>query len=87
MSFPRLCCGTNGVKTMDKKKQTQKVLEYMETHGSIDAWRAMNELRIMRLASRIADLKAEGVPIVKNMRHKKNPDGSYTCWAEYTLAS
>lgn len=72
---------------MDKKKQTQKVLEYMETHGSIDAWRAMNELGIMRLASRISDLKAEGVPIVRNMKHRKNDDGSSTCWAEYTLAS
>lgn len=72
---------------MDKKKQTQKVLEYIETHGSIDAWRAMNELGIMRLASRISDLKAEGVPIAKNMKHKRNEDGSSTCWAEYSLMS
>lgn len=72
---------------MDKKKQTQKVLEYIETHGSIDAWRAMNELGIMRLASRISDLKAEGVPVTKNMKSRKNADGTVTCWAEYSLVA
>ena len=69
-----------------KMKQTEKVLEYIEKNGSIDAWRAMNELGIMRLASRIADLKAEGIPIVTILRHKVNEDGSYTRWAEYRLA-
>jgi len=71
----------------NKKNQAQKVLEYIQTHGSIDQWRAMNELCIMRLASRIADLKANGVPITKTMKHRKNFDGSSTCWAEYSLMS
>jgi len=72
---------------MSKMTQTQKVREYIEQHGSIDAWRAMNELGIMRLASRIADLKAEGVPIAKEMKTKRREDGSFACWAEYTIAS
>lgn len=72
---------------MNKMKQTEKVLEYMEQYGSIDAWRAMNELGIMRLASRIADLKADGVPIVKVMKSKRGEDGTVTCWAEYSIAS
>ena len=72
---------------MNKMKQTQKVLEYIERHGSIDAWRAMNELGIMRLASRIADLKADGVPITKVMKSKRGADGTVTCWAEYSLVS
>lgn len=70
---------------MTKTKQTQKVLEYMETHGSITAWEAMNVLGIMRLAARIADLKASGIPIITVLRHKENEDGSYTRWAEYSL--
>lgn len=70
-----------------KMKQTEKVLEYIEKNGSIDAWRAMNELGIMRLASRIADLKADGVPIAKVMKSKRGADGSVTCWAEYSIAS
>lgn len=72
---------------MTKKTQTKKILEYIEAHGSITAWEAMNVLGIMRLAARIADLKAEGVPIVTVLRHKANEDGSYTRWAEYRLAA
>lgn len=70
-----------------KKTQTQRVLDYIEQHGSIDGRRAMTELGIMRLAARIADLKEQGVPIAKTMKGKKNADGSFTYWAEYSLAS
>ena len=70
---------------MNKATQNQKVLEYMKQHGSIDQWRAMNELRIMRLGARIWDLKAAGIPIVTVMRRKVNEDGSSTRWAEYSL--
>lgn len=72
---------------MSKASQTQKVLEYIKANGSIDPWRAMNELHIMRLAARIADLKEQGVPIAKTMKGRKNEDGSFTYWAEYSLAS
>lgn len=72
---------------MIKASQTQKVLDYIKTNGSIDGWRAMNELRIMRLAARIADLKAMGIPIAKTMKTRRNEDGSFTTWAEYTIAS
>lgn len=71
----------------EKQSQTALVLEYIRAHGSIDGWRAMNELHIMRLAARIADLKAAGYPITKNIKVRKNEDGSYTHWAEYSIAS
>jgi hypothetical protein len=72
---------------MSKATQTQKVLEYIQTHGSIDGWRAVNELHIMRLAARISDLKALGIPIAKTMKTRRNEDGSFTSWAEYSIAS
>lgn len=71
---------------MTKQNQAHKILEYIEANGYITAWEAMNVLGIMRLAARIADLKAEGIPIVTILRHKVNEDGSYTRWAEYRLA-
>lgn len=40
--------------------QNEKVLEYMRQHGSITALEAKDELHIMRLASRISDLKGMG---------------------------
>ena len=72
---------------MNKQKQTQKVLEYIKEHGSIDQWRAMTELRIMRLGARVWDLRAAGVPIVSVTKTKTNEDGTTTRWAEYSLAS
>lgn len=72
---------------MSKVKQAQMVLDYMQEHGSIDQWRAMNDLRILRLGARIYDLKASGVPIMTVRKSKKNEDGTYTSWAEYSLVS
>lgn len=60
--------------------QTELVLRYMERYGWIDAWTAAVELRCMRLAARIADLKKQGVPIKTEMRSR---DGKR--WAVYAL--
>lgn len=37
--------------------QNEQVLAYIERHGSIDPLRALNELGVMRLAARIANLR------------------------------
>lgn len=70
---------------MSKQKQTQKVLEYIKANGSIDPWRAMNDLRIMRLGARIFDLKAEGIPIITEIKTNTTANGEHTKWAEYRL--
>lgn len=81
----RSSSGTNGAKTsMSKQSQTQQVLEYIKANGSIDQWRAMNELRIMRLAARIADLKAAGIRIKTIIRYSEDKSSH---WAEYSLAA
>lgn len=62
--------------------QTDKVYAYMEKNGSIDPLRAFNDLGILRLAARIADLKAAGVQITGET--KRNPEtGKH--WREYRL--
>ena len=48
---------------MAKVKQTERVLSYMEEVGSITQLDALRDLGVMRLASRIADLKRLGYPI------------------------
>jgi len=50
-----------------RNTQTQMVLNYMREHGSITAIEAEHELGIMRLASRISDLKEVGFKIDKLM--------------------
>lgn len=48
---------------MDKKTQCKMILDWLTEHGSITAWEAMAKLHIMRLASRIHDLKKLGYNI------------------------
>lgn len=43
--------------------QNQRVIAYMEQFGSITQLEALRDLGIMRLASRISDLKKQGYTI------------------------
>lgn len=47
--------------------QCERVLAYMEQYGSITQLEALKELGVMRLASRISNLKKDGYPIVSEM--------------------
>lgn len=65
--------------------QCERILEYMNQNGSISAKEAMNELGIMRLASRIADLKADGYEIETTTETSKNRFGEKTHYARYFM--
>ena len=65
--------------------QCEKVLRHLEDYGSITSLTAMQEYGIMRLASRISDLKQMGVPIEKEMVSGKNRYGEPTSFARYSL--
>lgn len=65
--------------------QRERVLRHLEDYGSITSLEAMREYGIMRLASRISDLKRAGLPITKEMVKGKNRYGEQTCFAKYTL--
>ena len=65
--------------------QCERVLRHLEDYGSITSLEAMHEYGIMRLASRISDLKEAGFPITKEMVKGKNRYGEQTCFAKYTL--
>ena len=60
---------------MSKAKQTDRVLAYMREFGSITQYDAMVDLGVMRLASRISDLKREGYHITGKMEAVKNRYG------------
>ena len=65
--------------------QEQKVMEYITDFGSITALEAMMDLGIMRLASRVADLRMRGEPIVTEMVEVENRYGEKTHIARYRL--
>lgn len=66
-------------------KQTEKIARHLETYGSITSMEAMQEYGIMRLASRVSDLKRAGVPIRVETVRGKNRFGEVTSYAKYFL--
>lgn len=57
---------------MRKATQAERVLDYINTFGSITQLEALNDLGVMRLASRISDLKKQGYPITSTIEAVKN---------------
>ena len=55
-----------------KPTQNERIVNYMHVHGSITQFEALQELGIMRLASRISDLRRMGYPIASKMVTVKN---------------
>lgn len=66
--------------------QCEQVLRHMEEQGSITSMEAMQEYGIMRLASRITDLKKAGIQIHREMVSRKNRYGEIVAFARYSIA-
>ena len=47
-----------------KPTQNERILDYIEKFGSITQLEALRDLGVMRLASRMSDLKRLGYPVV-----------------------
>ncbi len=69
---------------MDKLTQCKKIMRFMEIHGTITQREAIN-YGIYRLASRIHDLKEQGIGIKTEMIEVKNADGTKSHVARYSL--
>lgn len=71
--------------TNQKPKQTERVLAYMRETGSITHLEAERELGVMRLASRISELKKEGYIITSRMEPVKNRHGEKCYIKRYSV--
>ena len=70
---------------MSKSTQTERVLDYIEEFGSITQLDALRDLGVMRLASRVSDLKRKGYPIESESVPVTNRYGE-TCYIKrYSL--
>ena len=69
-----------------KITQCDKVLRHLKDHGSITSIEAFNEYGILRLASRINDLRAQGIAIVSSTASGKNRYGETVHYSVYRLA-
>lgn len=65
--------------------QCERILKALQENGSITSLEAMQEFGIMRLASRINDLKRAGFNISREMIKGKNRHGEPITYAKYTL--
>lgn len=65
--------------------QSEKILNHMKCFGTITSLEALSEYGIMRLASRISDLKKEGYDIERRFVRSKNRFGEPVAYAEYSL--
>ena len=70
---------------MIKKTQTERILDYMRVFGSITQLEALKNLGVMRLASRISDLRRQGYKIISTTERVKNRYGETCCIKCYKL--
>lgn len=69
-----------------RKTQAQRVLDYIDEFGSITQLEALQDLGVMRLASRISDLKKQGYPIESKIQAVENRFGEPCYIKRYSLA-
>jgi hypothetical protein len=66
--------------------QCDKILRHLQDYGSISPLEAFNEYGCLRLAARIADLKADGHNITSVRTTSKNRYGEKVSYSVYFLA-
>lgn len=69
-----------------KITQNDRILRHLKDYGSISSLEAITEYGILRLASRISDLKGQGINIVSETKTGKNRYGETTHFKVYRLA-
>ena len=67
--------------------QTEKVLRHIEDYGSITQMDAIRDYGIMRLASRVNDLRRCGIPIITEREEGRNRYGEKCHWARYRMGA
>lgn len=65
--------------------QSQRILDYMYQHGGITQYEALEKLGVMRLASRISELRRNGCAISSKMVKVKNRYGETCRVKRYTF--
>ena len=70
---------------LHKPTQNERIIDYIEEFGSITQLDALRDLGVMRLASRISDLKRLGYPIISTNETVKNRYGETCRVKRYSL--
>ena len=65
--------------------QFERIVDHIAKHGSITSLEAVTQYGIMRLASRVHDLKKAGVPIEGHIEYGENRYGEPIVYSRYTI--
>ena len=65
--------------------QNERIIAHIEEYGSITQLEALNDLGVMRLASRISDLRRKGYNIEAKTERVKNRYGETCCIKRYSF--
>lgn len=65
--------------------QCERIYRHLKDYGSITSLEAMQEYGIMRLASRISDMKKSGIAIRSETVTGQNRYGERTSFARYSI--
>ena len=68
-----------------KPTQNERILKYIADFGSITQLDAIRDLGVMRLASRISDLRRLGYPITSTMEPVRNRYGEKCYIKRYSM--
>lgn len=72
-------------KVNHKPSQNERILKYIHDFGSITQLEALNDLGVMRLASRISDLRSRGHAIISTAETVRNRYGEKCRIKRYKL--
>lgn len=62
-------------KVEHRPTQNERIIDYMEQFGSITQFEALRDLGVMRLASRVSDMRSKGIPIASRIVEVENRFG------------
>lgn len=65
------------------KPQHDRILRYMNEHGSITPMEAFSELGITKLSTRVGEMIADGIAIEKEREHGTNRYGDKVSYMRY----
>ena len=64
--------------------QRERILDYIDTFGSITSMEAFSDLGITKLTTRISEIRQSGVPIQSVKEKRKNRYGEDTTYYRYS---
>lgn len=67
------------------KQSCYRVMEYIDTHGSITALEAWTEIGVYDLRTRISEIRKAGFPIIGEYENGKNKYGEPVRFKRYRI--